>query len=191
MELKDKKSVQAINYFARKEENHSINRLKLMKLLWLSDRLHLLRYGRLILDDKYVAMPHGPVPSNTLNISKNKNAQYISEFLKTERYHLESVADSRIGLFSGSEIEVMDEIWVNFGQLTNFQLRDLSHFYPEWKRFEEDIKMTNSSFEMYFEDFFVVPLNTEKSNYKVFSKENMEQSKEIFDELNYYRSSSQ
>lgn len=38
-----------------------------MKLLWLSDRVHLNKYGRLILKDNYKALPHGPVPSATMD----------------------------------------------------------------------------------------------------------------------------
>lgn len=58
----------AILFFIEKSGGR-IAKTKLMKLLWLSDRLHLNKYGRLILKDRYYAMPYGPVPSKGLDIS--------------------------------------------------------------------------------------------------------------------------
>src|SRR4051812_34811550 len=38
---------------------------KLLKLMFLADKYHLVRYGRPITGDRYEAMNHGPVPSWT------------------------------------------------------------------------------------------------------------------------------
>jgi len=43
-----KKAVQTLAYFAQKEGG-VINKMKAFKLIWLSDRLHLRKYGRPIL----------------------------------------------------------------------------------------------------------------------------------------------
>ncbi|MEP7246474.1 MAG: Panacea domain-containing protein [Gammaproteobacteria bacterium] len=39
-----------------------------LKLLYLADKLHLERYGRLIFGDHYVAMEHGPVGSDAYDV---------------------------------------------------------------------------------------------------------------------------
>lgn len=75
MDINRKKQENTILFFANKNGGQ-INRLKLIKLIWLSDRLHLNRYGRLILNDKYMALPHGPAASNTLNLSQNRTDSY-------------------------------------------------------------------------------------------------------------------
>src|SRR5437899_12988053 len=41
---------------------------KACKLLFLADKLHLVRYGRPITGDHYWALEHGPVPSTVLNL---------------------------------------------------------------------------------------------------------------------------
>lgn len=188
MKFKQKKSVQAINYFARKGANNSINRLKLMKILWLSDRLHLMRYGRIILDDSYYAMPRGPVPSMTNDISRDRETPYVVENLSINKHVLTSQKEVESQFFSESEIEVMEEVWKKFGDKSGFQLEELSHFYPEWKRFEADIKDENkaSSYEMFMEDFFRTPKNLSFSEFDFFANEDIEMAKEIYEETRVY-----
>ncbi len=43
-----------------------IDKLKLVKELYLADKEHLLRYGRPIIGGQYYAMPHGPVSTELL-----------------------------------------------------------------------------------------------------------------------------
>ena len=57
MNIQEEKIKNVILFFAHKSEGKSIEKLKLIKLIWLSDRLHLNKYGRLILNDKYKAEP--------------------------------------------------------------------------------------------------------------------------------------
>ncbi len=64
--FKFKKATQLINFFVRKEPG--IHKDKLCSMIFLADRLHLRRYGRLITDDTYVATPKGPVPVNTAKL---------------------------------------------------------------------------------------------------------------------------
>ena len=68
----NQKLINAILFFANKSKSKDIKRMKLMKLLWLADRIHLNKYGRLILDDSYYAMEHGSIPTNTMDLSKEK-----------------------------------------------------------------------------------------------------------------------
>jgi uncharacterized phage-associated protein len=48
-----KKAIQTLAYFAQKEGG-VINKMKVFKLIWLSDRLHLRKYGRPILNDVHL-----------------------------------------------------------------------------------------------------------------------------------------
>lgn len=162
MERRQKKAVQAMNYLACKQGG-TINRLKLIKLLWLSDKYHLLKYGRTILKDKYVAMPHGPVQSNTLNISLNTKVDYVRDYLEGTKHELKSINTPDVSLFSKSDLEAYDIIWDTFGGLDKYKIRDLSHLYPEWQKFEERLKdtTTSNSYPMDMIDFFILPENPE------------------------------
>ena len=44
--------------------------LKIFKILYFAERNHLAKYGRLILNDDYVAMKNGPVPSKLYDLFK-------------------------------------------------------------------------------------------------------------------------
>ena len=137
------KSTQALNYFAIKEGTQ-INKMKALKLIFLADRYHLRKYGRLITNDSYLAMKHGPVPSTTKDIAESND--YLDELIKTYSTHyleainnlvLKSKAEIDISVFSESDLEALKFAWDNFGKLNQFQLRDLTHLYPEWEKFEE------------------------------------------------------
>lgn len=53
-------------YFLLKEGG-SMSALKLMKLMYLTDREYLIKYGWLLTGDVYISFPHGPALSQTLN----------------------------------------------------------------------------------------------------------------------------
>ena len=50
----------------------TINLLKLVKLIYLSDRLSMERSGAPITNDRFVSMKHGPVVSQTYNLIKGE-----------------------------------------------------------------------------------------------------------------------
>lgn len=82
-----KKAVQALNFYAD-AEGGKINKMKALKLIWLSDRLHLRKFGRPILNDTYLAMPYGPVASGTKDLAEgtsflaDEEQQYKDNFIK-------------------------------------------------------------------------------------------------------------
>ncbi|MGU0015743.1 type II toxin-antitoxin system antitoxin SocA domain-containing protein [Escherichia coli] len=53
--------------------------LKLMKLLYLSNRQSILKHGRMIGEDSLYSMKFGPVMSNTLNLIRGK-AEGIGDY---------------------------------------------------------------------------------------------------------------
>jgi uncharacterized phage-associated protein len=162
MKIQEHKRINAILYFAMKSPGNTIGRLKLMKLLWLADRTHLNRYGRTILRDTYCAMPHGPVPSETMDLSEGS----IENVFTVRNYEIEAEDNFDSKYFSKSDIEVFNEVWERFGEQTDRVLRDYSHFFPEWKRFEIDLndKTQPNSFPMEMDDFFKEPSDDAKLN---------------------------
>ena len=170
-----KKIIQALNFFAIKE-NGKINKLKALKLIWLSDRLHLRKYGRTVTTDVYYAMDKGPVPSNAKNYAENNSSyseplelEYSKQFIEREGKHeYKSINDVDEKIFSESDIDVMSIIYNEFGSKNRFELVEFSHFYPEWKRFENDLKNKDvARFQMDFLDFFK---NPEIENSSIFNQ---------------------
>ena len=55
------KITQSLGFLLSLDDNHRMNKLKLVKLIWAADRYHLRKYGRTVTDSEYFALPHGPV----------------------------------------------------------------------------------------------------------------------------------
>lgn len=158
-----KKATQALNYFADRAGGR-INKLKALKLVYFADRYHLRKYGRPITNDDYWAMKLGPVPSGTRDISSlnseyldDREISYSSQFIMPYDCDLMSKKPVDLPLFSESDIEALDFAWRTFGKIPEFDLAELTHKYPEWKRHKEALEI-NSRVHMFLEDFLDDPL---------------------------------
>ena len=182
-----RKAIQILTFFAHKEGG-IINNMKAYKLIWLSDRSHLRNFGRTILNDTYFALKNGPIPSNTKDIVENydlpdNEQQRRDIFLETiGKYDFKAKNEIDKTVFSETDFSIMEKIYQDFGDKTPFQLSDISHLYPEWKKFENSLKNDNSSrFEMDYSDFFDNPTH---NNHQIFTEklEILALTKDIFAE---------
>jgi uncharacterized phage-associated protein len=120
--------------------------VKLMKLLYLAERLSLQRYGEPITGDSLVSMPHGPVLSMTYDhINGAARSVYggWDSWITDRSGHRVSLADpSRIRSpeqdllrLSDSDLEVLTFIWEEFGHLGQWELVFHTHSTacPEWE----------------------------------------------------------
>jgi uncharacterized phage-associated protein len=186
-----KKAVQSLNFFAISEEG-SINKMKALKLIWLSDRFHLRKFGRPIINDTYFALNYGPVASNTKDLVENtsflseEEQYYRNKYIdNVDKYLYRSLDVVDEEVFSKTDLEAMKLVFEEFGGYDQFHLSKESHKYPEWKKFEGHLKSSSSSrFEMNYEDFFSA---YQKGDSLLFDKsqEYLEESKELFLENGY------
>jgi uncharacterized phage-associated protein len=144
-----KKSVQAINYFARKKDGE-INKMKAIKLIYFADRYHLRKYGRPVIGDDYWAMKLGPVASHTLdtaNLSTDSLEKDCFQYAKTFLAHpkgddkqgIISKEKVDLGVFSQTDIEALETAFKEFGDKDQFELAETSHIYPEWAKHKNAI----------------------------------------------------
>ncbi len=115
--------------------------LKLMKLLYIADRESYRRYGAPITGDEMVSMPHGPVLSRTLDLMKGAApsapdgwARYVCRV----NQHAVTLADgvtevTFFGELSQADRWVIDDVSERYGQMSQWELRDLTHEFPEWE----------------------------------------------------------
>lgn len=127
-------------YFAAYTDPRLLGKVKLMKLFYFSDFVHVKRYISPITFDNYVHLEHGPVPSTILNlinavendidnamlsdtisvdIRKNSNQKRIVPLRKFTEKDAE--------YFTPSELKVMQEICKRFSAKTGKYLEDASH----------------------------------------------------------------
>lgn len=157
-----RKAAQALNYFAC-QSGGSINKLKALKLLFFADRFHLRKFGRPVSECAYYAMQHGPVASEAKSIAEESTElppavlTYARKFVRKEDvYDYGSVAAVDSTVFSASDREALDFAWRNFGRFSKYQLRDITHHYPEWKRHEHALAH-KKRVPMDYADFFKEP----------------------------------
>jgi uncharacterized phage-associated protein len=111
---------------------HSIS-----KMLYLSDKLHLQEYGRLICGDSYLALEYGPVPSAIYNMMKVADDKFsidadwdelIKEAISVS--YGRNIIPKRnydADLLSESETECILQTITDYGFKTFGQLTDITH----------------------------------------------------------------
>jgi uncharacterized phage-associated protein len=120
--------------------------IKLVKLMYLAERLSLQRYGEPLTGDRLVSMPNGPVLSMTYD--------YINGALPSVEGGWETWVSDRAGhvvalrdeskirspeqdlqRLSDSDLEVLSEVWDQFGHWDRWALVRYTHSdaCPEWE----------------------------------------------------------
>ena len=146
-------------YFANNTENLGLT--KANKLLYYLDCLHLFRYGRVVIKDKYTKQWFGPVPTETyeklnairiFNLSSEKdkkefnlNQEIMFEYIDIvpENIDTNCILDRIIAKkefeslwFSKSEIEIMEELSKKYCYTTANELTHKTHNESPYKKAE-------------------------------------------------------
>jgi uncharacterized phage-associated protein len=115
--------------------------LKVVKIIYLADRLFMERYDSPILNDKLVSMPHGPVNSLTYGYisgcEENGRALWDAYISDREGHEIglanDTITDCDLDELSDAELDALQEIWRTYGHMDRFELRDFTHKNcPEW-----------------------------------------------------------
>mgnify|MGYP000977543113 CR=1 FL=1 len=180
-----KVGVQALYYISEKL-NHPVDKITAIKLIYFADRYHLRKYGRLITGDVYYAMKYGTVASNikdilSNNICNEEGKGYIEQCIKKiDDKTYESVkSDIQLKSLSKTDIEALDFVIKKLGSLTSWELSELSHKYPEWKRFENTLSDDNKREPVVIDDFFS-DYTFDGDVFQIIPQEIVEQSREIY-----------
>jgi uncharacterized phage-associated protein len=123
------------------------DKIKLVKLIYLADKYHLIRYGRTITNDDYYAMEYGPVGTtlkdvlsyDSSNISEHEK-KYFSELIeRKEAYTFQAKKDVNISfdMLSETDKEALNFVIEHFGNINSKQLSEYTHQYPEWNQYKD------------------------------------------------------
>jgi len=122
------------------------DKIKLVKLMFLADKYHAMNYGRTISDDAFLAFPHGPGGSRTMDILEYdplvigkhiKLARGIFKQGKGHSYFAGVTCNPKsFTMLSESDFEALDFVINNFGPMNTWDLVDYTHKLKEWKRFK-------------------------------------------------------
>lgn len=120
--------------------------VKLMKLMYLAERLSLKRYGEPLTGDRLVSMPHGPVLSMTydhVNGALPSCEGGWDSWIADRAGHVVALSDESmirspeedLLRLSDSDLEVLAETWADFGHWDRWALVSYTHSdaCPEWE----------------------------------------------------------
>lgn len=143
------KAAQAAAFFAARQ-GASIEKLKLIKLLYLAEREFIARHAMPMFFDEYYSLQHGPICSSALNgINGEIDTDVWSSLIRIsggkDVSAVQSAERDRLDEISPAEWAVLEHTWHSFGHLTAAQIRNYTHKhcpeYVEVSRGRSPIKM--------------------------------------------------
>lgn len=123
--------LEAIHYLLTKIGE--TDKIKIVKLMYFADKMHLMLFGRTITDDKFIAMQYGPVGSCTLDAFKKNDSFFVS---KGDHKFEATNINSEYDYLSESDKLVIDKIAKKFKNGDFKDIVETSHKCPEWKVFK-------------------------------------------------------
>ncbi|MGL6073231.1 MAG: Panacea domain-containing protein [Fimbriiglobus sp.] len=127
-----KKSLQAVGVIL-KAHNGKMERLRLLKLLYIADRELLAEAGCTLTGDQPFAMKHGPVLSKLYDLIKGtaKNEEWDT-VIDRDHYQMVLKSDIGYGSLSRCELNKLYEVCSRYENLDTFDLVDITHSFKEW-----------------------------------------------------------
>jgi uncharacterized phage-associated protein len=130
----EEKTAHAVAYMLSRAGG-SMELLKLMKLMYLSERLSYEEYGEPMTGDMGYSMAHGPVLSHAYKHVGSKEvpegiwAEFVAQRDGNDISLREdaNVSPERLKSLSRADMRLLDVIWGKFGHMTGSQLRKYTH----------------------------------------------------------------
>ena len=153
-----------VNYLAS-QDIPELTKYKICKLIFLADKLHLVKYGRIITGDKYCALPNGPVPSRTLNLLnaviegdlKTEEAKALSDSLELDRRFENprfKAKEFDASELSQSDVMAIDKTIADYGHMAFGELKAITHSMFAYESAWNGRPAGSSGADMDFTDFF-------------------------------------
>jgi uncharacterized phage-associated protein len=132
------KLIEATSVLLGCESNdHAMEYIRLLKLLYLADRELIKRTGqRMFSSERCVAMKHGPLHSRVLDLIKyqDPDSQEWQRYFTTDNYHVVRDSPASNHHLSPFEIEVLREIHRCHEHIGTWELVEQTHELLEWKK---------------------------------------------------------
>ena len=115
-------------------DGERMERIRLLKLLYIADRELLAETGRTITGDRAVAMDHGPVLSQVYDLIKGEasRAGEWNHYIRTVNRAVEFRNDPGRGELSRREVEKLTEVTDRYRDVNDWSLVRCTHDFPEW-----------------------------------------------------------
>lgn len=141
----------AIAYIAGRVSQPTLH--KVFKVLYLAEKEHLSRYGRMIAGDTYIKMQYGPVPSAIYDGLKavkgtiipgpelRELAERLEDLVHVKGKQLTPIGEPDLDWLSASDVECLDESIKQYGTRAFSELTTITHD-AAWDQAPENGPMT-------------------------------------------------
>jgi uncharacterized phage-associated protein len=136
IKFNENKAINAILYITNRLTRRDFH--KIFKILYFSDRNHLVEYGRPITGDSYIAMEDGPVPSNIYDIFKSvrgdgffkdTDGKFSQYFSVIEWDLINPKRQANLDELSVTDLQHIDASLELYGNMSWDEIREKSHDY--------------------------------------------------------------
>jgi uncharacterized phage-associated protein len=131
------KTLQTFGVVLRSHRYSIASKLRILKLLYIADREYLKETGTPILGCRTVAMDHGPLHSEALDLINGKhiNEPRFAHFFDKYGYMVQMHTDPGVGKLARAEIEKLQQVSERYASLSDWELaHEVSHQFPEWQK---------------------------------------------------------
>ncbi len=129
---------QMAGWFLHKEGG-TMPHLKLMKLLYIAERTSIKENNYPILGDNLFSMSKGPMLSVTYDYMKKGQAEkngwskWVSQIRRKTVSLIKPYNPEDLDLLSDATLEILTEVWNRYGQMTQKEIVEDTHDFPEWE----------------------------------------------------------
>jgi len=134
-------------YFGNSTDRKFLGKVKLMKLFYFLDFMHVKKYGAPVTYDTYVNLEHGPIPSAIKNLvdtaDDDIDSSVLADTISFERLEGENIhriipsrkfTESDKKHFSLNELDILKRVCERFGDKNTKYIEDTSHGEAPWQK---------------------------------------------------------
>src|SRR3989338_7102532 len=135
-----------LRYFGTYTDKRLLGKVKLMKLFYFLDFIHVKKFGSPVTYDTYINLEHGPIPSAIKNLVDTADDD-IDNSMLADTIKIEKIDDNDIHrvivkkafsendkkYFSDSELEVLNIVCSRFAENNARSIEEASHKDAPWK----------------------------------------------------------
>lgn len=129
---RDRKALEAAGYLLERLGGRT-EYIKLIKLLYLADRVLLQERGRTITGDRMYALPKGPILSRTLDRLKGEDDSWNQYLTNPSQYDVQLANAVPLAALSQADCMALDTVFAEHGSKSWEELVEYTHTLTEWK----------------------------------------------------------
>jgi len=151
--LDTKKAIEAAATLLRLSPDRSMDRKRLLALLYLADRTSLEDSSRPVIGGKLVAVPFGPIHGEVLDMIKgiHRDTAEWAQYFENDYPRVRLAQDVQISALSRYEIDLLNDLSERCSGMDTWDVAESTHF-PEWKKIYYGPEKHGMSYPIKLED---------------------------------------